>query len=250
MVPLEDRESLNTISGSTTFLDNTITAHARFKGLTHNMTTRRGSKPEIHVPIYQDIQTQVKEVVKDHFGYGMGCLALQVTFSCKNMDDCRFLYDQMHVLSPFAQTLSDSSAIANGKLIDWDSRWKVIEQSTDDRKQEERGRIEKGRYSTINHYISKDSRNKGAYNDKKFTLNKRFRRSLKAHLKASGSNIWKDTRLLNHYGYLFVRESLTVFASRVKDNNLDDTVDFESIQSTNWNDVRFKPPGSLDSKLG
>lgn len=135
-VPLEIRESLNTISGSTTFLDSTIMAHPRFKSLTLNVKTRRGSKPEIHVPIYQDIKTQVKELVKDHRGYGMGCLALQVTFSCKSMDDYRFLYDQMHVLSPFVQTLSNSSAIANGKLIDLDSRWKIIEQSTDNRKLE------------------------------------------------------------------------------------------------------------------
>lgn len=250
VVPLEDRENINTISESSTFLDSTITHHARFRGLTVNVKTRRGSKPEIRVPIYKDINTKIKEVVLDHFGYGMGCLALQVTFSCKSMNECRFLYDQLHVFSAFAQVLSNSSAIANGKLIDWDSRWKLIEQSTDDRKQTEKSGLEKGRYGTINLYISNDKRNKNSYNDRKFTLNKRFRRALKQQLKRHDSEFSKDTRLLNHYGYLFVRECLTVFESRDKDNNIEDTVDFESIQSSNWNDVRFKPPGSFESKLG
>lgn len=249
-IPLEDREGLNEVSGSTTFLDSTITDHARFRGLTNNVRVRRGTKPDIRVPIYQDANTKVIEAVTDHFGYGMGCLALQVTFSCKSMDDCRFLYDQMHVLSAFAQTLSNSSAIANSKLIDWDSRWKLIEQSTDDRKPEEIGKLEKGRYGTINYYISNDPRNKKIYNDKKFTLNKKFRRNLKRLFKSRKCELYKDTRLLNHYGYLFVRESLVVFESRHKENNIDDTVDFETIQSTNWNDVRFKPPGSFESQLG
>ena len=249
-VPLEKREGLNELSRSKTFLDSTITNHARFKGLTLNVKMRRGKKPEIKVPIYQDKDTKIKEIVKDHFGYGMGCLALQVTFSCKSMNDCRFLYDQMHVISPFAQLLSNSSAITNGKLIDWDSRWKFIEQSTDDRKPTEMGKIEKGRYSTINFYISNDSRNKNSYNDKKYTLNKKFRRTLKKMFKDNNCDFYKDTRLLNHYGYLFVRECLTVFENRKKENHTDDTLDFEAIQSTNWNDVRFKPPGNLESDIG
>jgi len=182
-VPLEDREKINQLSGSTTFLDSTITNHARFRGLTYNVKTRKGSKPDIRIPVYQDKNTKIKEFSKDHFGYGMGCLALQVTFSCRTMDDCRFLYDQMHAFSPFAQILSNSSAIANGKLIDWDCRWKLIEQSTDDRKSTERGKIEKGRYSTINFYISNDHRNRNSYNDKKFTLNKKIRKNLKRILK-------------------------------------------------------------------
>lgn len=249
-VPLSQRESLNYVSGSNTFLDMTITNHARFRGLTSNVKSRKGCLPEIKVPVYQDINTTTNEIVMDHFGYGMSCLALQVTFSCKSMDDCRFLYDQMHVLGAFAQTLSNSSAIANGRLIDWDSRWKLIEQSTDDRKPSEVGRLDKGRYSPINFYISNDQRNKNKYNDKRFTLNKKFRRNLKNVLKQRNSEFYKDTRLLNHYSYLFVRECLTVFESRLQENNIEDTVDFEFIQSSNWNDVRFKPPGSFESKLG
>lgn len=250
VIPFEEREALNHVSGSTTFLDSTITNHSRFRGLTYNVKTRRGAKPEIQVPIYKDINTQDNQFISDHFGYGMGCLALQVTFSCKSMDDARFLYDQLHVFGPFAQLLSNSSAVANGKLIDWDSRWRLIEQSTDDRKPSEIGKLEKGRYSPINFYISNDMRNKNSYNNRKFTLNKRFRRNVKQLFKRRGSDLFKDTRLLNHYGYLFVRECLTVFESRTKENNIDDTIDFEFIQSTNWNDVRFKPPANFESNLG
>lgn len=249
-VALEDRSFVNNWSKSTNFLDETITNHSRFKSLTMNVKNRSGKKPEIRVPVFQDKFTKEKEMVLDHFGFGMGCSAIQITFSCKDMDQARWVYDQMHVFAPFAQTLSNSTGVVNGRLLDWDSRWRLIEQSTDCRKPVEQANIKKGRYAPASFYISNDLRNRKKYNDSKFTLNKKFRKQLKKMFKKEGSEFYKDTRLMNHYAYLFVRECLTVFDSKKIENNLDNTFDFEMIQGTNWNDVRFKPPNSFDSKLG
>lgn len=249
-VPMEARAKLNPYSQSETFLDETLTDHPRFKTCTETVVLRRGKKPEIKIPLYKDVNTTLSEVVLDHYGYGMGAASLQITFSSMNMDECRFLYDQMHVIGSFAQALSNNSVVVNGKLMNWDSRWKILEQAADDRKSTELESIKKSRYGPASFYISNDPRNKNIYNDSKYALNKRFRRSLKKHLKSRNSQFYRDTRLLNHYGHLFIREALTIFEQRTNENNLDDTIDFELIKGTNYNNVRFKPPGGFDSTLG
>ena len=250
VTPMKDRKIINKFSNSDYFLDETINNHSRFKSLTMNVKNRSGAKPNIRIPIYQDTNTKEKEVVLDHFGIGMSNIAMQVTYSCKDMDECRWVYDQMHVFGPLAQCLSNSTGVVNGKLMDWDSRWRLIEQGCDDRKDKERGKIMKSRYSPAHLYISNDPRNKNKYNDRPYTINKKFKKNLKRKFLKEGKEFYKDTRLLNHYAYLFVRECLTIFDSRKITNNTKNTYDFETIQSTNWNDVRFKPPGTFESKLG
>ena len=249
VTPIKDRKIINEFSKSDYFIDDTINNHSRFKSLTMNVRNRKGSKPKIRIPVFQDTKTKEKEVVLDHFGVGMSNIAMQVTYSCKDMDECRWIYDQMHVFGPIAQCLSNSTGVVFGKLMDWDSRWRLIEQGCDDRKEIEKNKILKSRYSPANLYISNDPRNRKRYNDRPFTINKKFKKNMKRHFKKEGSPFYKDTRLLNHYAYLFVRECLTIFDSK-KIKNTKNTYDFETIQSSNWNDVRFKPPGSFESKLG
>lgn len=70
------------------------------------------------------------------FGMGMSCL--QCTFSTKNLDHARYLYDQMHVLSPLMLALTAATPFHKGKIGNWDARWKLIEASVDCRNQEER----------------------------------------------------------------------------------------------------------------
>ncbi len=49
-----------------------------------------------------------------------------------------------------------------------------------------------------------------------------------------------DEKLLNHLGILYMRDSLVLFKDKVYSNDGESTSHFESIQSTNWNSVRFK----------
>lgn len=250
IIKLENRKTLNKYSESDYFLDSTITNHSRFKNLVNNTKKRKGKKSKITIPLYQDSKTVKKAFNRDHFGFGMANTCIQITYSTKNMKEARFLYDQLHVISPFMMSVSVSSPVFSGRLTDWDCRWKIIEQSVDDRNFREIGRIEKSKFSPINFFISNDERNKGRYNDRRFTLNLRFRKMLRNLLRERGCAFFNDERLLNHFAYLFVREFLIIFPELVEVDCDKTTKDFEAIQSTNWNDVRFKPPPSFDSKLG
>ena len=59
-----------------------------------------------------------------------------------------------------------------------------------------------------------------------------------------------DDRLLNHLGFLFVRDPMIVFKDKVSVDNKSNTNHFENFQSTNWNSVRFKPPPSFSTEIG
>lgn len=79
------------ISQSEFFPDEALCSwHPRFPTLTKNIRLRRGSKPDINLKIFKDINTQIPvegssndkpDVVHlDAIGFGMGCCCLQVTF--------------------------------------------------------------------------------------------------------------------------------------------------------------------------
>ncbi len=126
-------------------------------------------------------------ILLDAMGLGAGCCCLQVTFQAQSIDEARFLYDQLTPLTPIMLALSAASPIWRGYLADIDCRWNVLCAMVDDRTAEERGfevnyrkneieffsysfqplknerfRLPKSRYSSIDCYISPDS---AIYND-------------------------------------------------------------------------------------
>lgn len=110
-------------------------------------------------------------IILDAMGLGMGCCCLQVTFQAQSIDEARFLYDQLTPLTPIFLALSAASPIWRGYLTDIDCRWNVLCAMVDDRTAEERGfeplknqryRLAKSRYSSVDCYISPDS---AMYND-------------------------------------------------------------------------------------
>lgn len=62
----------------------------------------------------------------DAMAFGMGMSCLQCTFSTKNLDHARYLYDQMHVISPFMLAVSAGTPFYKGKIAKWDVRWKTL----------------------------------------------------------------------------------------------------------------------------
>lgn len=147
--------------------------------------------------------------------------------------------------------MSASTPFHKGKLLNTDTRWEFICQSVDDRTERERkpGGISKSRYSPISLFVSDDKKCLSLYNDTKKTLNKWARKYLKLESRKLGVEL--DKKLLDHYSYLFVRDNLCVFKGTLeKEINLEDTKLFEAIQSSNWNDVRLKPPPSMESPIG
>ena len=210
----------------------------------------------------------------DAMAFGMGCCCLQVTFQAKDIDESRFMYDQLAVMAPIMLALTASTPILKGRIADTDARWGIISESVDCRTPAERGRsdpnapypelnaegrrrIYKSRYDSISTYIyqgavapvvdplSRESnrlsdRLLNRYND----LIVPFDEEVFKLCREAGI----DPALAQHIAHLFIRDPLVVFDGAVEE--VDDetqTEHWESIQSTNWQTVRWKPPPPRNS---
>jgi glutamate--cysteine ligase catalytic subunit len=222
---------------------------------------RRGSKVQILVPVFNDLNTNMTEatydepfpgsIYMDSMHFGMGCSCLQVTFEAQSLNHARYIHDMFLPFTPIMAALSQSSPIFKGKLADIDLRWTVISQSVDCRSEEERDPksakyIPKSRYSTMNHYISRHQYVKDKYMD---TYQYKVNEEHLEYLKTNGL----DERLAFHIASLFVRDPIPTYDNELDEEQIDDnetTAHFENLQSTNWNSMRFKPPPTKDSSIG
>lgn len=232
-------------------------------------------------PAAEDVETQPVEeqgeniraaIHMDAMAFGMGCCCLQITFQAKDMDESRFMYDQLAVMAPIMMALTASTPILRGRIADTDARWGIISESVDDRTAAERGRqdhagpheelagkgqrrLHKSRYDCISTYIyqgtvlGKDyfEMNEGLANRVLNTYNDipvPIEQSSYEMLREAGI----DPALSQHVAHLFIRDPLVVFDGAVEE--VDDAVQtehWESIQSTNWQSVRWKPPPPRNS---
>lgn len=207
-----------------------------------------GSKENVRAAIHMDAMA-----------FGMGCCCLQITFQAKDMDESRFMYDQLAVMAPIMMALTASTPILKGRIADTDARWGVISESVDCRTPAERGRpdpnapyeeyaaggqrrIYKSRYDSISTYIYQGTvaddmdpsvkngfanRVLNTYNDIPVPIDN----EVYQELRSAGI----DPALSQHIAHLFIRDPLVIFDGAVEE--LDDetqTEHFESIQSTNW----------------
>eukprot|EP00050_Salpingoeca_kvevrii_P011264 m.13992 g.13992 ORF g.13992 m.13992 type:complete len:653 (-) comp3341_c0_seq1:2547-4505(-) len=254
------------ISKSMFFPDEAINQHPRFKTLTANIRRRRGRKVAINVPVYHDEKTpkpfvedfsgvyvgssegaaaaKPDHIYLDAMGFGMGCCCLQVTFQACSLEEARLLYDQLAPVCPIVLALSACAPIFRGRLADRDCRWDVISGSVDDRTREEMGegplkndrfRIPKSRYDSIDCYISDSPMMNERYNDVPIVVDE----AIKKRLREAGF----DELLAQHFAHLFIRDPLVVFNEKLEAKDDENSTDhFENIQSTNWQTMRFKPP--------
>eukprot|EP00929_Paragymnodinium_shiwhaense_P006887 TRINITY_DN110840_c0_g1_i1.p1 TRINITY_DN110840_c0_g1~~TRINITY_DN110840_c0_g1_i1.p1 ORF type:complete len:706 (+),score=124.93 TRINITY_DN110840_c0_g1_i1:81-2198(+) len=275
-------------SESSTVPDACINPHPRFGTLTANIRTRRQRKVDIQVPLFQDAHTQASSskqpkvetngngrtksdksadfVNMDCMAYGMGCCCLQVTFQASDMPESRYLYDQLATLAPIFLALTAATPVYQGRLTEIDARWSVIAASVDDRTKAELGqdeqatpnaklagqgvrRLAKSRYDSISCYIQNRYRSKNErnyYNDVECEEDKEMFDLLEKE--------GLDPELAHHVAHLFVRDPLVVFDGAVSE--VDDetsTEHWDSINSTNWQTVRWKPPpvqGKCDPHVG
>lgn len=231
--------------------DQCINRHPRFGTLTANIRNRRGSKVDIRVPLFQDSATTGKDIEMDCMAYGMGCCCLQVTFQASDVEESRFLYDQLAPLTPIMLALTAATPIFRGHLSAVDVRWGTVSASVDDRTPVERGeklaseavadphlsgggqrRLMKSRYDSISYYIHPSSTE---FNDIPCEVDEHFEAML------LGKGI--DALLAHHMAHLFVRDPLVVFEGAVAEVDDDESTEhFDSLNSTNWQTVRWKPP--------
>ncbi|KAJ2059641.1 glutamate--cysteine ligase [Coemansia sp. S146] len=251
--------------------DEVINPHPRFRTLAGNICERRGAKVAINMPIFHDLNTprpfvdptipytrdlfpedkEAREgaalpdhIYMDAMGFGMGCCCLQITLQAPNVDQARRLYDQLATVGAVMMSLSASSPVFRGYLADVDCRWNVIAAAVDDRTLEERGQVKlakdrfvipKSRYGTIDTFLgSSDGHFKPEYNDLELVYDK----DIYQHLASNGI----DDLMAKHVSHLFIRDPLVIFEELLKQDNSVSADHFENIQSTNWQNVRFKPP--------
>jgi glutamate--cysteine ligase catalytic subunit len=115
-------------------------------------------------------------------------------------------------------------------------RWNIISASVDDRTQDEKGYISKSRYSSVSMYLG-SSREK--FNDLHCAVN------AVAYDKLIAAKIPK--LISKHVAHLFVRDPLFIVKESIYQNPRESTDHFESLQSTNWQSLRFKLPPIDDS---
>ena len=237
----------------------------QLEGMTTSATglAERPAKPESASPVAEE---ENKETVRaaihmDAMAFGMGCCCLQITFQAKDVEESRFIYDQLAVLTPIMMALTAPTPLLRGRIADTDCRWGIISESVDDRTLAERGRddpdapheylteggqrrIHKSRYDSISTYIYQgalylqdeyDNMKKSGlanrvlniYNDIPVPIDE----SSYQQLREAGI----DPALAQHIAHLFIRDPLVVFNGAVEEVDDDtQTEHFESIQSTNW----------------
>lgn len=194
----------------------------------------------------------------DAMAFGMGMCCLQVTFQSKNMAESRFLYDQLTVLAPIFLSITAATPIFRGYLSDIDVRWTVISQAVDDRTDEEKceknkqtddeydessslkkkvNYIPKSRYDSVSTFLNYDENNfNQKYNDLYLPKNNKYRKYLLETYKDM------DVNLVNHLTHLFIRDPISAFHGQIELDDNESSDHFESLQSTNWQSCRWKPP--------
>lgn len=245
-------------SESTSVPDAVINEHPRFGTLTANIRNRRGNKVDIRMPQFKDVKTPlvdgvVPDIEMDCMAYGMGCCCLQVTFQASDIDESRFLYNQLAPVGPIMMALTAATPIFRGKLGAVDARWATVSASVDCRTPAERGipeadkephpnlsggavrRIHKSRYDSISAYLNSDD---PTYNDVPCEMDEGFKQML--------LDEGVDPPLARHLAHLFVRDPLVMFDGSVTEvDDMESMEHFDSINSTNWQSVRWKPPPLL-----
>ncbi|KAH9166432.1 glutamate-cysteine ligase catalytic subunit [Lactarius sanguifluus] len=259
------------VSSHSLFLPEQVTnPHARFPTLTANIRRRRRSKVAINLPIFVDDRTPrpfidptipwhrnvypedaeakngaalIDHIYMDAMGFGMGCCCLQVTFQCCNIDQSRRMYDGLIPIGPIMLALTAASPLWRGYIADVDCRWNVIAGSVDDRTEEERGlkplkenrmKIPKSRYDSVDLYISEGWMNRPEYNDNPLPIDQALYDRMRQH--------GIDELLSKHIAHLFIRDPIVIFSELIDQDDSQSTDHFENIQSTNWQTLRFKPP--------
>lgn len=195
----------------------------------------------------------------DAMAFGMGCCCLQITFQGKDLDESRFMYDQLAVVAPIMMALTASTPILKGRIADTDCRWGIISESVDDRTTAERGRhmdewedqpemagkgkrrLYKSRYDCISTYIYQGLQGMSQAGTNNSLANRvlNMYNDIPVPIDEESYQLLRDTgidpALSQHISHLFVRDPLVIFDGAVEE--LDDEVQtehFESIQSTNW----------------
>ncbi|UKJ89192.2 glutamate--cysteine ligase [Theileria orientalis] len=196
--------------------------------------------------------------------------SLQVTFSCCNLDEARYLYDQLLVLSPIFLSLSSATVGYNGILSNYDNRWTIMTALwNDDPNMVYRRRFSKFDESVeaepegtvadtnnspsrggINSYFSKGrcSTSSLFISNSKFCIdNYKYLNDIKVDCDFDSfvhmTKMGVDPILARHISHNFVKEPLTVIDEDFSQVNCEvSDSHYQIFHDTNWNSVRLNHP--------
>ena len=212
--------------------------------------------------------------------FGAGCCCLQSTFGCRNLEEATYLYDHFVVLGPLLLALTAATPCVKGTLTNFDTRWDLMSQTWDDRRNGENFSpssssaasravpraveiFENGRVGGATVSTSDEKSNggrPGAEADSKVGFGRFYSprvytsegidtaelHDVPCSVHAEGYKLLRESgvpeNLARHVSSLFVRDPLVVFEERI---DLDDERDLDhwnSLNSTNWTTVRLKVP--------
>ncbi|KAG9041516.1 hypothetical protein FS837_012152, partial [Tulasnella sp. UAMH 9824] len=221
----------------------------KYTTIAQGVDARRGHKPIINLPVFRDTNTpqpfrdptvppESTEVLLDHIlldavSFGPGCCCLQVTMQAADIEEARFLYDSLIPITPIMLALTAASPAYKGFLSDVDCRWELLSKCVDDRTKEEQKyyRIPDSRWSHVRWYLTEEGQK---YSDVKLVYDE----TAYGRLAEAGM----DDILAKHFANLYIREPLVVYPDRMEQDDKRSNEHFESIQSSVWQTLRFKPP--------
>uniref|UniRef100_A0AC35GI80 Glutamate--cysteine ligase n=1 Tax=Panagrolaimus sp. PS1159 TaxID=55785 RepID=A0AC35GI80_9BILA len=166
------------------------------------------------------------------------------------MEEAKWLYDQLAPITPILSALSAATPIHRSYLSEVDSRWNIISQGNDDRTPEERGEmplkddgkffIEKSRYDCFSCYLHETSQ---TFNDIEVKYDeKHFQQLLSAGI---------EEPIAQHIAHMFIRDPLIVLKDHINEDYEEGCTDhLDFLQTSVWNNMRFKPPPSENSEIG
>ena len=247
--------------------DHLASPYERYQVFCANLRDRRGSAMVENVPIYRDTHTPwpfhdptvsfglkhwpedasiTRDVVNENhiFGdaatLGGSSCGLQVTMQARNLDQARMLYDQLIPMTPVLLALTAGTPTFKGYLSDTDTRWAVMADSVDDRTPDERERNLKLRVCSNSTYLSLDERLRPEYQLPDLPVLE----GLKAKLIDAGM----DETLATHFAHVFTRDPFVIEEREVKNGlDLENATQFNKINGSYWQAVRFKPPMDMVS---
>lgn len=210
----------NLVTESDYISDDYIFPAERFINLTKNIKDKRRKKVEIN------LSSNSIPFKLDAMAFGMGCCSLQITLQAKSRHHCCQIHDIFSLLGPIFLSLSSSTPIIQGKLVDSDSRWNIISQSTDDRINNDYS----PRFSNIPMFLTKEGDN---WNNKLFPKNEEaYEKLLQSGLPDNMSKL---------FAHILYFEPLVMFNSHFNESRLQNNA-INTYMSTFWKSVRVKVP--------
>ena len=236
LLGIHSLETPSTLAKSTRLDDSYIYPHDRFYNLTKTIVERRGKPISIILPVLKDLNTEITKIELDAMGFGMGCCCLQSTYGMSSLPEALYIYDQLTVLSPLLLAISASTPICSGHLLETDTRISILEQSVDCRKEEEYDKINYSRFYWNQLYLS----------DKANILNDIHVQMDESYLATLINNKIPES-FAKYIASLHVHDCLLVYDDQW--DTIKQTMDsalkgemFTNILSSNWTNVRLKPP--------